>query len=237
MNMFDWAKREVQMACDKLDKGSEDYEYYKNCYESALKAYECLCDDGHSGMSWSITRCILDSLTKAIPLTPITDEDFIVNEDTILMSDEYLKENNMKSEVQCPRMSSLFRTEYLDGRIKYSDVNRVACHYINDPKFCFHSGTADKLVDELYPITMPYSPYNTHYEVYCEEYLVDHNIGDWDTEAWYYLITPNGEKVELNKFYKYTEDAYGNNIQTEITVEEFDERREIARKKELNEEK
>ena len=78
MNMIDWAKREIAIACKKEnpDWDGKSFDYGCSCYQSALKAYESLCNDDHSGYSFSITKNILIRLMEGRPLTPITDEDF-----------------------------------------------------------------------------------------------------------------------------------------------------------------
>ena len=67
------------------------------------------------------------------PLTPITDEDFFIKancrEAQSLETPEYLKERGLKSSIQCPRMSSLFREETLEGKVSYHDIDRA--YYIN----------------------------------------------------------------------------------------------------------
>ena len=61
-NKLDWAEREVAIACEKEKEKSnkKDGEFYYSygcaCYESALKAFKTLCDDGHSGLSMKITQ-------------------------------------------------------------------------------------------------------------------------------------------------------------------------------------
>ena len=85
MTMTEWARNEVELACKRENPNRKDgeWDYGCACYESALKAYECLCDDGHSGMSFDITKNIVIRLMNGIPLTPITDEDFKI-ENTII---------------------------------------------------------------------------------------------------------------------------------------------------------
>ena len=65
-NMTDWAKREVEIACKREAPGRKDgeWDYGCACYESALKAYLSLMEDEHSGMSFSITRSILNRLIE-----------------------------------------------------------------------------------------------------------------------------------------------------------------------------
>ena len=76
MSMSEWAKREVEIAC-KRERGDDENpnmsDYGCACYESALKAFESLCEDGHSGMSIGFTKAILDRMIDGKPLTPIDD--------------------------------------------------------------------------------------------------------------------------------------------------------------------
>ena len=64
MSMSVWAKREIQIACSREapDRKDGEWDYGCGCYESALKAYLSLMDDGHSGMSFSFTAAILKRL-------------------------------------------------------------------------------------------------------------------------------------------------------------------------------
>lgn len=136
------------------------------------------------------------------PLTPITDEDFFLNqkEDMPHMSsDEWLKERGLKSEIQCPRMSSLFRMETLDGKVSYSDNNRAYCIDIENPSDTY-SSAKDRVVDEFFPITMPYMPEKGKYKVYCQTFLTDKKNGDFDTQAILYFITPDGKRIDVNRY-------------------------------------
>ena len=159
MSMYEWAEQECRLACKKenpnFDFDSDDFDYGCSCYKSALKAYKSLAEDGHSGMSFSFTIDILERLMRHEPLTPITDDDF-KGEDSIC-SDEDLASRGLKSEIQCPRMSSLFRKETIDGEVTYNDLDRAYCIDIEKPSDTFSSNT-DKIVDELFPIKMPYLP-------------------------------------------------------------------------------
>ena len=53
MNMTDWAKREIEIACarERGDKNTDEWDYGCACYESAYKAFQSLVEDEHSGMS------------------------------------------------------------------------------------------------------------------------------------------------------------------------------------------
>ena len=182
MNMKSWAENEVEIA----KKINNDW-YYGLCLDSALKAYNCLMEDGHSGMSIGITKNILNRLIDDMPLTPITEKDFeeqIANANLPKESPEWLKEMGLKSSIQCSRMPSLFKEESLDGKTTYTDVNRVVC-YERGKKTPFHCGTVTRFVDELFPITLPYDGVDK-YAVTVTEELLDKKNGDFDTiKIWF----------------------------------------------------
>ena len=102
-------------------------------------------------------------------------------------------------------MGSLFRQETLDGKITYTDVNRTIMHDANGDRWC-HCGCASRIVDEMFPIKMPYYPSNEKYKDYRETfYIVDgedktsENVGTYNLIKIYYIITPNNERIEVNK--------------------------------------
>jgi len=219
MSMYDWAERECRIACKKEnpnfnfdDDGAFDYGC--SCYKSALKAYKSLCDDGHSGCSFAVTRNILKRLLDGNPLTPITDEDFL-KQDSGEVS-EWMKEKNIRSIIQCSRKGSLFRTEYMDGTVKYHDNDRQYFVNVEDPS-CNYTTNSDFL-DEMFPITMPYFPDNRKYAIYEQTSLVDAKHGDYDTKGIMYVITPDGQRIDVG-IYKTEGDDHKMHT---ITKEEYD---------------
>lgn len=218
--MYSWAEQECRLACKKenpdFDFDSDDFDYGCSCYKSALKAYKSLADDGHSGMSFSFTRDILERLMRHEPLTPITDDDF--KGGNLIYSDEDLASMGLKSEIQCPRMSSLFRKETVDGKVTYCDVNRSYSVNVETPSDTFSCGRETNIVDEMFPIKMPYLPEKEEYKVYIQTFLVDKKNGDFDTQGILYLITPEGKRIDINRYY--TEKA---GKMVEISKDEYDE--------------
>ena len=163
--MSEWAERECRIACKRenpdFDFDSDEFDYGCSCYKSALKAYKSLMEDGHSGASFGFTKNILIRLMEGQPLTPITDKDFFEGDNLrCLGDDEYLKERGLKSDIQCPRMSSLFRKETLDGKVTYHDVDRAYFVDIENPSNTYSSCVS--FLDELVPITMPYGVSHRH---------------------------------------------------------------------------
>ena len=219
MSIYDWAEQECRLACKKenpnFDFDSNEFDYGCSCYKSALKAYKSLVEDEHSGMSFSFTRDILERLMRNEPLTPITDDDF--KDGTCIYCAEDLKEMGLKSEIQCNRMSSLFRKETITGEVTYNDLNRAYCINIENPSDTF-SSSADNIVDELFPIKMPYLPERGEYKVYVQTFLTNKDNGDFDTRGVIYLITPDGKRVDINRFYT---ERGGKMV--EISKDEYDE--------------
>ena len=225
MSMLNWAEQECRIACKKENPkfdfdNEKDWDYGCSCYKSALKAYQSLCDDGHSGNSFNITKNILIRLMEGQHLTPISDEDFFSvkhsTEAYPLKSSEYLKERGLKSDIQCPRMSSLFREETLDGKVSYHDIDRAYYINIENPSNTYNSW--DDFIDEMFPITMPYMPKQGKYKIYAQTFLVDKKHGDFDTKGIFYVITPEGKKVDINIFKTEGDDGRWKTI----TKEEYD---------------
>lgn len=226
----DWCKKyglifdavnEVAIACrrEKPDRKDGEWDYGCACYESALKAFGSLCEDGHSGFSIGLTKAILNRLINNKPLLPIEDTDEVWS-DISDMSGLKGEERNY----QCKRMSSLFKYVYADGTVKYRDVDRYHGVNINCPDAPYHSGLIDTVMDELYPITMPYMPADRAFKIYTEDFLVDPAKGDYDTVGILYVITPSMDKIAINRYFKEAPNGFA-----EIDEAEYKERKEAAK--------
>ena len=203
MNMKEWAKNEVKLACEREkricaeDGRPEDAGYGVACYKSALRAFNSLCKDGHSGFSIGITRAILDALIDGKPLTPIEDTPEVWGS-----PDDYRNDGSLT--YQCKRMSRLFKNVNSDGQVVYHDVDRVVYVDANNPTVSWRDGISGKIIDEMFPINMPYTG-DVKYTIYGEDFLVDPAHGDYDTKGYYYVIkkTPDGEeKIKLNRYFR-----------------------------------
>lgn len=218
MDMLTWAENEIDIACkrERADCDDKDgWDYGVACYESALRAFKSLMGDGHSGFSIGITKNILNRLIDGKPLTVIEDVPEVWNEVV------YLNKNGSR-EYQCKRMSSLFKTVHTDGSVGYSDNGRVICANIDSPDIGFTCKLARDIIDAMDPIRMPYYPVGK-YKVYMEDFLVDHNNGDYDTQGVLYAIHPSGEKIEINRYFAEVDRKF-----VEITAEEYAERKTRA---------
>lgn len=215
MSMFDWAKEEVRLACEleNPNRKEGEFDYGCACYESALKAFETLLSDVHSGYSIMITKNILNRLIDGKCLTPITDIPEVWNE-----VPSFRKEDGRRC-YQCKRMFSLFKDVYPNGTIKYSDTDRCYGVDIGNENASYHSGLIDKVIDELYPITMPYIPNNKSIKVVCETFLYDPRNGDFDTRAIHYAIMPDEKRVHIGRYFAEIDGEF-----KEITRQEYHER-------------
>ena len=214
--MLAWAKMEIEAACkhERAEAPEEEFDYGCACYESALKAFESLCEDGHSGFSIGLTKQILNRLIDGKPLCPIEDTEETWN---CVCNTNGLPEG--KTIYQCKRMSSLFKYVYADGSVKYRDNDRfIMIEKVTDT--VWSSGLVDKILEELYPITMPYIPSDKPYKAVCEEYLTDRKNGDFDTVGILKVVEPDGKTVEINRYFKDVPDGW-----EEIDLEEFKNRR------------
>ena len=191
MKSLDWAEREIEVACKRENPNwdGESFDYGCSCYKSALKAYKSLIKDNHSGMSWSITANILNRLIHNRPLTPIENTD-----------DVWEKVGWDENLYVCKRLSGLFKEVQEDGSIKYNEFDRIICKNTHT-KLTSHFGFIINIVNDMFPITFPYYPSEKPYVVYWEDFLVDEANGDFDTIGVFYVQTPEGDKVDINRYF------------------------------------
>lgn len=217
MTISEWAENEVNIVKQEAMKDNEESSYYIACVESALKTFKFMCEEGHSGMSIKVTQDILNDLIDGIPLTPIEDTP------DIWQLTPKLADSDVKV-YQCKRKFSLFKYVYSDGSISYSDVDRVILKDI-DHDTTFYNGSVTRLIDSMYPITMPYIPTRKPFKVYTHDFLVDPKNGDYDTRGILWMVTPYGERVDINRYFK-----DGGNGMIEIDKAEYEEREKEAMK-------
>lgn len=200
MTMSEWAEKEVELYKEDCDG------YFSLCADSALKAFKSLCEDGHSGMSIVFSRDILIRLIDGEPLTAVEDRE-----------EDWEKVGEDK--FQHKRMCRLFKT-VKNGKTSYSDVERACCKDINSTA-TYTNGFITRIIDEMYPITMPYMP-NGRYCVTVEEFLCDEKNGDFDTIRLISVKGPNETKA-INRCFKAAKKGF-----TEIDFEEYSERKKNA---------
>lgn len=217
MSMSEWAAEEVRIACEKeraaitetkgdLDTGFQGY--VECCYQSALKAYNSLCNDEHSGMRFSITASILKRLCSGYPLTPIEDVDDVWN---------LVHETPTKLEYQCRRMYSLFKTvSKEDGSIQFHDVERFIC--VDPNGSTYTNNFINQQLGKLYPLTLPYMP-EGKFLVKTFDFATNANPGEFDTILIRSVKEPSGQEVLLNLCFKETKNGF-----EQIELKEYEER-------------
>jgi hypothetical protein len=206
MTMTAWAEQEVELAKKANHNGDNEGEmswdsYIDDCYDSALKAYKCLSEDGHSGMSWNITARILTDLMREVPLTPIEEDD-----ESIWSSQTCLGDQN---HWQCTRRFSLFRDKNSDGTYSYHDIDLVIVQDVfpnmDKPGYHLsgcHSRIGDLVCEMMFGnlIKFPYMPPREPYRVRRIE--MDHVKHGSDIFYIDFVKKPNGEKIEVAKFFR-----------------------------------
>ena len=197
MSMLEWAKKEVELAkiIEAKDLKEGEFDYGGACYDSALKAFKSLTEDEHSGMSIKLTQQILNRLIDGKPLLPIEDREDIWNEVT----------RNKKDNIiiyQCSRMSSLFKHVYENSKVTYSDIDRSYCFDITNPDMRYSFGLVTNIIDEMFPITMPYSPANERIKVCCEDFLYSPDGGDFDSVGILYVEDPDNKRINVSRYFK-----------------------------------
>lgn len=215
-----WAKREVELAKnDAIKSGSDNCSahYICECLNSALKAFNSLMEDGHSGASVEQTLMFLQRLVRRLPLTPI-------DEDTTWVKSRVSESGTIT--YQCARMTSLFKDVDREGNITYSDVNRVVCVNKDDPHApVWYNGFVSRVVNSIYPIKFPYYTSSDPIIAYVSEHTTS-VTEDFDTMCIDSVKLNSGETVEVKRFFK--EDPNINSW-VEIDEEEYNKRVEIEK--------
>lgn len=209
----EWAAKEIELAIaseKQAADGKDDWQYGAACYESALRAYRDLAS-GHDAFDIQVIKSILNRLIDGRTLTPIEDTDDIWNE---------ISRKEGIHEYQCRRMSSLFKKVDKDGIVTYKDIDRVYGVNIDSPDVRYQGAFLTELIDKIFPITMPYLPSTKRFCVTCDEFLVDPKNGDYDTVGYLDILTPGGETIKLNRYFKEE-----NGKMVLIEKAEFDERK------------
>lgn len=215
-----WAKREVELAKNEALKSGSDNcstHYICECLNSALKAFNSLCEDGHSGASMEQTLMFLQRLVRGFPLTPI-------DEDTTWVKSNVSESG--KTTYRCARMSGLFKDVDREGNITYTDVHRVVCVNKDDVQApVWYNGFVSKIVNSIYPIKFPYYPSSDPIIAYVSEHTTSLKE-DFDTICIDSVKLNNGETVDVKRFFKEDTDS---NSWVEIDKEEYTSRVEIEK--------
>ena len=176
--------QEVQLALSH-DKTLPDLT--RCIYDSALGAYAAVLQGNHSGYSWDATHTVVNRMLSEFALTPVCDGDFVG-----------IKDENPAT---TPRQNGLFRYLWQDDLVTYTDIKRAVGVYL-DTGEPFTSGLVRAIVDEMFPIQMPYYtpgiPYRVHVRTYCDKgFPNDHH--DFNRVWASHVVTPSGEYLPINR--------------------------------------
>lgn len=200
-----WAEeRKTKEKSSKHEADDEVFiKYAEACIDSASKAYKAMLKSEKPVSDRA--KELLNRLIKGQPLSPITEDDFKLVPGDALDDWEVnlLKENQLNSHIHCPRMFSLFREKDLDGNVTYSDNARVV--YMDQRGHTWSNGEITRIVDKMFPITLPYYPADKPFVVHGREYYMEGDVdksedhrGTVNVIYYDYLITPDGKRIELN---------------------------------------
>lgn len=215
MGVYERAQREVELY--KKDRNYDEDGYIMDIYDSALKAFKYLCEDGHSGSSIGLTLNVLTRFVKGLPLTYVTEE-------TAEWKEIESYHDDVIRQYRSDRISGFYKyVRLVNGEevFDYNHLDRIVCVNINNPASTYYSGLVNKLFNELHPIKMPYYPLSTSIKVYCEDFLYDKSHGDFDTVGVFYAIYPDGTIENINRFFHYGD----NKEKLDITRKEYEELR------------
>jgi hypothetical protein len=184
----------------------------KEALDDAVSMFKVLFSKHQSKQHLVLVKGLLNRMTSGLPLSPITMEDF---------------DNTVASEIRgelkhtCARYEALTATKKSEGtEFTYSDSKRVVFYdqsLINQEETSsivdiLHSranypSIALKLVDDLFPITLPYMPGDT-YEVFGSSYSFKlAKGGEPDLVEIDFIKTPNGQLVKVDQYYRKTRDG------------------------------
>lgn len=195
-----WAEREVALACAKEREMAKEKGEEKDgiaCYESAMRAYQSLLSDSNDQFYITVAKGILNRLLDGKCLSPIEDTPDVWEE----LTEGYPNGSTYKH-YQCKRMSSLFKEVAPDGTVTYRDTSRTYVVDIEKPEVSYTNPVASRLIDKIFPISMPYFPTDKRFKVVRDTFLFDKKNGVYDTVAFLYFITPTGKRVDLNRYFK-----------------------------------
>lgn len=223
--MLEWARHEVELALDRekaYDDDDSGFDYAKGCYESALKAFASICEDGHSGMSIALTMDVLNRLLSGRPLTTVEDkpEEW----------QEAWKSNDGVLHYQHKRLSSLFKDLFPDGKVIYQDVSAYECADEGDG-IPYHAGGSGEIFNKYFPVTFPYYPPSKRYRILTRTVLSDPKNGDFDTRAYLKIIAPDGTETVVNRYFGQTKNGWD-----EIDCYEFFNRQMMEKERKKKEE-
>lgn len=207
-NLKEWARHEIELA----EMGGGDIPLKDEIDRHYEAAYQSFCDfvDRTEGFDKpGLIKTILIQLLHGNPLTGIEDneEDWELFDTGGSFNSAINGARPRCSTYRCKRRSSLFKeitynreTGEVD-KVKFTDIDRCVCVDIASGNQ--YQGRIGRVVlDEMVPITMPYSPVGT-IKIYTEDFKSYEDCdGDFDTVGIFYFRMDDGRMVDVRRFFK-----------------------------------
>ena len=231
--MKEWARREVDLAKERLnDKDQIVKEMVFEEYEAAYRSYCNFLDEYEKLENTKIIKTVFSQLLHEENLSPIVDSE----DDWTLVEgfDPAVGNDNPGWSIyQCKRRSSMFKKVTYDRKtgevdeITFRDIDRAVCIDINKADCMYTGGMGPLVLDEMMPITLPYSPCGK-IRIFTEDFKYHEDCeGDLDTVGVLYFRMPDGTMKEVKRYFK---EDHETKQMVEITQSEY-----LSRKKRVEE--
>lgn len=234
--MKEWARREVDLAKAWLnDEDLEEKEKMSEEYEAAYRSYCNFLDEYEKLENTKIIKTVFAQLLHEENLSPIVDSE---DDWTLVEGFDPAAGNDNPgwSIYRCKRRSSLFKkvtygrkTGEVDDlkAITLRDIDRAVCIDINKPDCMYTGGIGPLVLDEMMPITLPYSPCGKT-RIFTEDFKYhEEHEGDVDTVGVLYFRMPDGTMKEVKRYFK---EDHESKQMVEINQSEY-----LSRKKRVEE--
>lgn len=225
-SLQEWAKAETDLL---IEESSEEA---GKLYSTAFSAFQTLAStvEEDPSINFGKLRDVMINLLFHQPLSPIED----VEESWELLNED--PEDTIKL-YQCVRHSTLYKeVDETSESTRYIDTGRYVCVDVNCAKRCWTGGIGAKILEEMYPIKFPYTPCTPPIRVYMERfrYHEDPEETEWgdfdDTLAVTHIQLPDGELIEVFRFFKQMYKRGSGKTQFEPDIFEIDKTEYFSRK-------
>lgn len=218
--LLQWAENEVNLALEDLKKHGAHLctqNLQIRQFREALRIYRKYCLDKSREMSTAPVNYIVDHLINNLPLTDLTNDPSQWHQlpDLSITSDIKVEYYTHK------RYPTLCKRAFPDGTERYTDSRRIKFCSIRNPEQLLDDYGSHIILNEVFPIIMPYMPPLHPYKMIGETFLTDPKNGDYDTIGYFYIECPNGNMVSINRYFKLEGDR-----ETEITNLEYNDRKQ-----------
>lgn len=196
----------IERALEKIGneplKKDEFLGYETACYLTAINAFHEI-ESGEVGNT-GLIRDTLIRLMDGLPLTPIDDDP----ETWINMDDERGWKYPTHTVFRSTRYFHLYKIVLKNGEVRYEDARSVLLvddseKVILKPLLClengFYNNPAEIIVNELFPISLPYIPSKEQFKVVC--FYSDDLF--WVKR----IIDKSGNAITVNRYYQLILDA------------------------------